>query len=84
VQLRPILDAAIAGIMTLQRTRLQTATHALELLNPLNVLDRGYALVFNEAGQAVTDARTLNAGTALRIRVQQGQIEATVTKTNGE
>ena len=80
-QLQPRLHAAVATVLSAQRTRLQTAAQALELLNPLNVLDRGYALVFNESGQAVTDAGTLEAGAALRIRVQRGQIDVAVTKT---
>ena len=81
VRLQPRLDAALAGKLILQRSRLHAMAQALELLNPLNVLDRGYALVFNESGQPVTDASTLNAGAALRIRVQRGRIDAAVTKT---
>lgn len=83
-QWQPRLDVAITGVLALKRARLQTAAQALQLLNPLNVLDRGYALVFNEAGQTVTDASTLAPGAALRIRVQRGQIDAAVTKTDGE
>ncbi len=84
LHLHPRLDAAISDLLALKRARLQTAAQALQLLNPLNVLDRGYALVFNEAGQTVTDARTLVVGSALRIRVQRGQIDAAVTKTDAE
>ena len=83
-QFQPRLNAAVAGVLITQRTRLQTAAQALDLLNPLNVLDRGYALVFNAAGQAVTDASRLDAGALLRIRVQRGRIDAAVTKTESE
>ena len=83
-QLQPQLDAAFVGVLSAHQTRLQAAAQALQLLNPLNVLDRGYALVFTEAGHAVTDANTLNIGTALRIRVQRGLIDAAVTKTTLE
>ena len=83
-QFQPRLNAAVAGVLITQRTRLQTAAQALDLLNPLNVLDRGYALVFNAAGQAVTDASRLDAGALLRIRVQRGRIDAAVTKTVSE
>ena len=83
-QLQSRLDVAFTGTLTAQRTRLHTHAQALELLNPLGVLDRGYALVFNAAGQAVTDASTLEAGDSLRIRVQRGQIEADVTKTSSD
>ena len=83
-QFQPRLNAAVAGVLITQRTRLQTAAQALDLLNPLNVLDRGYALVFNAAGQAVIDASRLDAGALLRIRVQRGRIDAAVTKTESE
>lgn len=80
-QWRPRLDAAFAGVLSAQHMRLQTTRRALELLNPLNVLNRGYALVLTSAGQVVTDANTLDVGAALNIRVQNGHIDALVTKT---
>ena len=83
-QLQSRLDVAFTGTLTAQRTRLHTHAQALELLNPLGVLDRGYALVFNAAGQAVTDASTLEVGAALRIWVQRGHLEADVTKTSSD
>ena len=83
-QLQSRLDVSLTGILTMQRNRLHTHAQALELLNPLGVLDRGYALVFNAAGQAVTDASTLDVGAALRIRVQRGHLEADVTKTSSD
>ena len=83
-QLQSRLDVSLTGILTMQRNRLHTHAQALELLNPLGVLDRGYALVLDAAGQAVTDASTLDVGAALHIRVQRGQIEADVTKTSSD
>ena len=83
-QLQSRLDVSLTGILTMQRNRLHTHAQALELLNPLRVLDRGYALVFNAAGQAVTDASTLDVGAALHIRVQRGRLEADVTKTSSD
>lgn len=81
-QWHPRLDAAFAGVLNAQQIRLQTTRQALELLNPLNVLNRGYALVLNSTGQAVTDADTLEVGAALHIRVQHGHIDALVTRTD--
>ena len=83
-QLQSRLDVSLTGILTMQRNRLHTHAQALELLNPLGVLDRGYALVLDAAGQAVTDASTLDVGAALHIQVQRGQIEADVTKTSSD
>ena len=81
-QLQPRLDAALAGVLAQQRTRLQSNAQALLLLNPLNVLERGYALVFDDAGVPITDAVAAPPGTALSIRLKQGQIDATVVGTS--
>ena len=83
-QLQPRLDAAITGLVAAQRTRLHTAAQALVLLNPQNVLDRGYALVFTDLGSPVTDAATVATGSALRIRVQRGELDALVTATHSD
>lgn len=51
----------------------------LDALSPLNVLKRGYALVETAEGALVRRADQAEAGTALRIRLSQGELDATVT-----
>ena len=80
-QLQPRLDAAFGGVLAQQRTRLQSNAQALLLLNPLNVLERGYALVFDHDGVPIIDALAAPPGTALSIRLKQGQLDATVVGT---
>lgn len=82
-QLQTRLDSAFANGLRDQRSRTQTAAQGLLLLNPQHVLDRGYALVFNALGQPVTDAASVVPGTALRIRVQRGEIEALTVAAQG-
>ena len=60
----------------------QLATH-LQALSPLQVLERGYALVFDSKGQLVKDATQLHPGDELRARVARGTIRATVEETEG-
>ncbi len=79
--LQPRLDAAFAELLGRQSTRVRAAAQALQLLNPQNVLDRGYALVFDDAGMPVTDAEHVSDGAAIRVRVQRGEILANVTGT---
>ncbi len=83
-RLQPRLEAAIAEHINDQRVRLQTAAQALQLLNPQNVLDRGYAVVFDQLGSLVTDVANVTRGSALRIRVQRGEIVAAVTETRSD
>ena len=40
--------------------------------SPLSVLDRGYAIALNEAGEAVKDAETLKPGDKLSLRLARG------------
>ena len=80
-RLQPRLEAAIAEHVNDQRVRLQTAAQALQMLNPQNVLNRGYAMVFDEMGHPVTDVASVTRDSALRIRVHRGEIAAIVTKT---
>ncbi len=55
---------------------------ALETLSPLAVLQRGYALIFDAAGNLVKDAAQLNPGDNVRARLARGEIRAAVTATN--
>lgn len=50
----------------------------LELLNPLSVLERGYAIVRDEKGRIITTVSSLKDGDMLNIRVKDGTIEAAV------
>jgi len=51
----------------------------LELLDPRLVLERGYALLTNEAGQPVSSVRQTHPGQALRATLADGEVALTVT-----
>jgi exodeoxyribonuclease VII large subunit len=54
---------------------------ALALLNPAGVLERGYALVTDDAGEIVTDAATLQIGDELSVKLAKGGARTSVTAT---
>ena len=56
--------------------RLETATAKLEQLSPLRILDRGYAIVSNNAGLVKKPADALPSS-AIRIRFAEGTLSAT-------
>jgi exodeoxyribonuclease VII large subunit len=67
------------------QARLQRAVHALdrsrlrlELLDPRLVLERGYALLTNEAGQPVSSVRQTHPGQPLRATLADGEVALTV------
>jgi exodeoxyribonuclease VII large subunit len=51
------------------------------MLSPLAILERGYALVFDAAGQLVKDSTQVNPGDEISARLARGAIQATVKKT---
>lgn len=63
---------------------LQGLTRQLQVLSPLAVLNRGYALVFDEMGTLVKSASNLKVQQRLVTRLAQGEIESDVTKINSE
>jgi exodeoxyribonuclease VII large subunit len=68
-----------------RRARLGRLAASLDGLSPLSVLGRGYALVWDEArGRLVRSALEVAPGEALRIRLHQGALRATVDSRENE
>ena len=76
------MAAAMRNQLLQKKVRIERMGRALETLSPLAILERGYALVFDGAGQLVKDAALVKAGDEIRARVARGEIAATVNKTS--
>ncbi|MCD2511775.1 exodeoxyribonuclease VII large subunit [Comamonas endophytica] len=63
-----------------QRRRLERAALRLELLDPRHALQRGYALLTDANGQAVTRVAQARPGDALRAMLTDGDIDLTVVQ----
>ncbi|MBO4725224.1 MAG: exodeoxyribonuclease VII large subunit [Firmicutes bacterium] len=50
----------------------------LEQLNPLSIMDRGYAALTDESGKLITSAKEVAAGGKVKARVRDGEISMTV------
>jgi exodeoxyribonuclease VII large subunit len=81
------MDAAHSVMLEMVRTRLarrrsawEQARAKLEQLSPLRILERGYAIVSNEGG-IVKDAAAAPPGSAIRVRLAKGELEADVLRT---
>ena len=61
-------------------TRISHLSARLESVGPRAVLDRGYAVVRDEAGRPVRDAATAKAGDRLRIELGRGDLGVTVDR----
>ena len=64
--------------MAQRRDRLERVAARLHLLDPALVLQRGYAWLADSEGRAVTSARQLAAGDAVRARLADGTVDLTV------
>jgi len=79
----PLLDAQLKRAVQARCERaaqvLERSRIRLELLDPRLVLQRGYALLTDEMGKAVTSVHQTHAGQALRATLADGEVAVTVT-----
>ena len=71
-------DAAIGARLDDARTRFQVGIASLDALSPLAVLKRGYALAQDEQGRLLRDAREVEIGDHLRLRLSEGILHCRV------
>jgi len=64
--------------------RLEADRRHLGALDPVRVLDRGYAVVRGPSGAVVRGCGEVEVGDALAIRLAAGRLEATVTASGGD
>jgi exodeoxyribonuclease VII large subunit len=83
------LDMQVGGMLSATRTlllhhgaRLNQVSGRLQALSPLAILERGYALVFDAAGNLVKDAAQVKAGDEITARLARGTIAAQIQETN--
>lgn len=67
-----------------RRASLLALERHLNSLSPLAVLNRGYALVYDEAGELLKSATRVSQGQLLSTRLARGSVESRVTKTTTE
>ena len=75
------VDSSTAGC---RKRDLQTSRGALEHLNPVGSLERGYAIVRTGNGAVVTDSTDAKSGDSLQIILHRGAIDATVVGTRAK
>ncbi len=69
----------MTGQLRLERSRLNSLERQLQSLSPLKVLGRGYSLTTDkETGKVVFHPDQVKPGDSLRIRLAEGELDATV------
>ena len=75
------LGGAVRNLLLQYRVRAERMGRALEMLSPLAILDRGYALVFDAEGKLVRDVEQVRSGEEISAKVAKGEIRAVVKGT---
>ena len=88
--IRRELEVKVGGMFAAARTlllhhgaRLNQLSGRLEALSPVAILERGYALVFDAAGNLVKDAMQVKPGDPITARLAKGAIAAQVKNNAG-
>jgi exodeoxyribonuclease VII large subunit len=76
--LRDRLDRAESVAQQRRAARLDALAHKLELVSPLAVLERGYAIVRTAQGMVVRAAADVADGERLGVQLADGAIDVTV------
>lgn len=65
-----------------RRSHLAELARALNAVSPLDVLKRGYAILFDEAGQVLRSATGVRAGERVRARLADGELGLKVERAD--
>ena len=71
-----------ANLIEKRKLTLQSMSSNLKAVSPLAVLDRGYAIVMNNKGQALKSSKEVKVGDILKTRLADGELISNVSKKN--
>jgi exodeoxyribonuclease VII large subunit len=75
------LAALARRLLSSRRQRFESLAGRLDALSPLRVLARGYAVAFDQRGRALLSADQVQPGESLRVRLHEGELDASVLTT---
>jgi exodeoxyribonuclease VII large subunit len=78
--LRHRLLQSLPQQLTQKRQQLAALSRTLHAVSPLKTLGRGYAIVSNAQGTALTDSQQVAVGEAINIRLHQGELSGRIEK----
>ncbi len=75
------MNASMRAGLGRRRARMEHRTAQLQALSPTNILERGYALVFDANGVLVKNAAQIRTGEEITAQLAKGKLKAKVTGT---
>lgn len=73
--LKNALQTATHRSISKQMDTLQNTAAYLEILNPMKVVNRGYAIVKNTSGNAITSAKAIESKETLTLTMRDGDVQ---------
>lgn len=73
------IEMLFRNMLENRRNRIQLFTEKLISMNPQQILNRGYAMVYDVAGNVISDSAKVSGGDAISIKVKNGEIKAVVS-----
>jgi len=78
------LEKSMRQILRVKQHQFQIITEKMAMLNPLEVLARGYSIVRDEKRKLIRDAKTIKAGQHLEVILNQGSMNVKVIQVQEE
>ncbi len=72
----------VTYLINVKESKIKALNSQIELMNPDNILERGYSIVFNDKGQIVRNAYELNLGDEINVKFSKGYIKSKVEEIN--
>lgn len=79
-RLQDDLNASTQRLLELKKQRLSRRSELLSTLNPLAILDRGYAIIQSNSGQVVHKSGDVQVGDRVQARLAQGTLDLSVVQ----
>jgi exodeoxyribonuclease VII large subunit len=74
------LRAAVDRSLVVKRRRLEAATLQLDERSPLRILERGYAIAYDDAGNVLRSSEQVRVGDRIAVRLSDATLDATVRR----
>ena len=84
LSLKQLLNVKIENLLSKVEKRLDYQKRSLELLNPNNILNKGYSIVTNQNGEVVNSVSQVNDDDLLSIKLSDGKVISKVVSKEDE
>lgn len=84
ISLKQLLNVKIENLLSKAEKKLDYQKRSLELLNPNNILNKGYSIVTNQNGKVVNSVSQVNKDDLLNIKLSNGRVISKVVSKEDE